>query len=223
MELIVGNIAFSTWSLRPWLVLKRCGADFTLTEIPLYGDGWKDRLAEVSPSGKVPLLKVDGETIWDSLAISVWAAERYPQAGLWPKDASARWLCRSVVCEMHSGFGALRTDCSMGPDAHGVIHTMVGPDRAEPPTSEAVATDVRRLVEIMVTMRGRFGANGPYLFGDWSMADAFLTPVACRFRHYQIDLAAHGETDGVAAAYVAALLRQPDFLDWTERAVTQAG
>lgn len=217
MELIVGNIAFSTWSLRPWLVLKQCGAQFTLTEIPLYGEGWKERLAEVSPSGKVPLLKVDGETIWDSLAISVWAAERYPQAKLWPTDPAARWLARSVVCEMHSGFGALRTECGMGPDASGLIHTMVGDDRADPPTSAAVASDVRRLVEIMTTMRARFAANGPYLFGEWSMADAFLTPVACRFRHYQIDLAAHGD-DGSAAAYVAELLRHPDFLEWTELA-----
>lgn len=223
MELIVGNIAFSTWSLRPWLVLKHCRAEFTLTEIPLYGDGWRERLAEVSPSGKVPLLKVDGETIWDSLAISVWAAERYPDAALWPEDAAARWLCRSVVCEMHSSFGALRTECGMGPDANGVIHTMVGEDRADPPTSEAVAAEVRRLVEIMVAMRTRFGAGGPYLFGEWSMADAFLTPVACRFRHYRIDLAAHGDRDGIAADYVAALLRHPDFLEWTERAVTQDG
>lgn len=219
MELIVGNIAFSTWSLRPWLVLKRCGAEFELTEIPLYGEGWKARLAEVSPSGKVPLLKVDGETIWDSLAISVWAAERYPQARLWPVEPAARWLARSVVCEMHAGFMALRTECGMGPDGAGVIHSMVGPDRAPAPTSEAVAADVRRLVEIMVDMRTRFGAGGPWLFGDWSVADAFLTPVACRFRHYQIDLAAHGDIDGVAAAYVAELLRQPDFLAWTERAL----
>jgi len=223
LELIVGNIAFSTWSLRPWLVLKRCGADLTLTEVPLYGEGWKERLAEVSPSGKVPLLKVDGETIWDSLAISVWAAERYPDAKLWPADPAARWLSRSVVCEMHSGFMALRTECGMGPDARGVIHTMVGEDRADPPTSDAVAADVRRLVEIMVTMRARFGDGGPWLFGEWSMADAFLTPVACRFRHYRIDLAAHGDADGLAADYVAALLRQPDFLEWTERAVTQPG
>ena len=223
MELIVGNIAFSTWSLRPWLVLKRCEAAFTMTEVQLYGDGWKERLARVSPSGKVPLLKVDGETIWDSLAISVWAAERYPDAKLWPADPAARWLCRSVVCEMHSGFGALRTECAMGQDASGVIHTMVGEDRADTPTSAAVAADVRRLVEIMVSMRTRFGADGPYLFGDWSMADAFLTPVATRFRHYRIDLAAHGDRDDIAADYVATLLRQPGFLEWTEQAVTQGG
>jgi glutathione S-transferase len=218
LELIIGNLDFSTWSLRPWLVLKRCGADFTVTEIPLYGEGWKDRLAAVSPSGKVPLLKVDGETIWDSLAIAVWCAERYPEARLWPADAPARWAARSVTCEMHSGFTALRADCGMGPDDAGVIHTMVGPDRAPPPASAAVAADVRRLVSLFGEMRARFGAGGPYLFGEWSIPDAFFTPVAARFRHYQIDLSAHGD-DGTAAAYCAALLAQPDFLDWSARAL----
>ncbi|QTN19113.1 glutathione S-transferase [Brevundimonas sp. AJA228-03] len=220
MELIVGNIAFSTWSLRPWLVLKRCGAEFTTTEIPLYGPDSARLLAEHSPTGKVPVLKVEGETIWDSLAISVWASERFPNAGLWPSDPHARWLARSVACEMHSSFMALRTECGMGPDASGVIHTMVGPDRAPTPASEAVATDVRRLVEIIRTMRTRFGAGGPYLFGAWSMPDAFLTPVAARFRHYQFDLAAYGD-DGIAATYVAELLQQPDFLEWSELAVTK--
>lgn len=218
MELIIGNQEFSTWSLRPWLVLKRCGADFRVTEIPLYGDGWKDRLAAVSPSGKVPLLKVEGETIWDSLAIAVWCAERYPDAALWPTDAAARWAARSVTCEIHAGFMALRSECGMGPDDRGVIHTMVGPDRAPPPASEAVAADVRRLVEIFRTMRARFGAAGPWLFGEWSIPDAFFTPVATRFRHYQIDLAAHGD-DGTAADYCAALLAQPDFLDWSAKAL----
>lgn len=218
MELIVGNMAFSTWSLRPWLVLKRCGAEFTTTEIPLYGPDAARLLAEHSPSGKVPVLKVEGETVWDSMAISVWAAERYPEAGLWPSDPHARWLARSVSCEMHSSFMALRTRCAMGPDAEGVIHTMVGPDRAPTPTDVEVGADVRRLVEIMRAMRARFGAAGPYLFGDWSIPDAFLTPVAARLRHYQFDLAAYGD-DGVAATYVAELLQQPDFQAWAEQAV----
>lgn len=219
MEMIVGNIAFSTWSLRPWLVLKRCGADFTLREVQLYGPGYQADLAKVSPSGKVPLLVVDGETIWDSMAISVWCSERYPNARLWPDDAHARWLARSVACEMHSSFMALRSACGMGPDDAGVIHTMVGPDRAPPPRGEAVAADVRRLVEIFRTMRARFGADGRYLFGHWSIPDAFFTPVAARFRHYQIDLAAHGDADGTAQAYCEALLAQRDFQDWSSMAL----
>ena len=214
MELIVGNIAFSTWSLRPWLVLKRCGAEFTVREVALYGPGYQDELAKVSPSGKVPLLKVDGETLWDSLAIAVWCAERFPQAGLWPVDEKARWLARSVTCEMHSSFMGLRSECGMGPDARGVIHTMVGADRAQPPTGEATLSDIRRLVGIFRDMRGRFGAGGPYLFGEWSIPDAFFTPVAARFRHYQIDLSAHGD-DGVAQAYCDVLLDQSEFHEWT--------
>ena len=221
MQLVVGNIAFSTWSLRPWLVLKRCGADFDLLEVQLYGDGYKEALKAVTPSGKVPVLNVEGETIWDSMAISVWAAERYPQAGLWPADAHARWLARSVACEMHSAFAALRTHCTMGPDEAGAIHTMVGPDRAPPPTDEGVAADVRRLVDVFCQMRGRFGAGGPYLFGEWSVPDAFFTPVATRIRHYQIDLSAHGD-DGTAADYVETLLAQPDFLEWSRMAGVDA-
>jgi glutathione S-transferase len=218
MELIVGNVAFSTWSLRPWLVLKRCGAEFTMREVPLYGPGYKDVVAAISPSGKVPALVVDGETIWDSMAISVWCAERYPHVKLWPSDAKARWLARSVACEMHSSFMGLRSECGMGPDDAGVVHTMVGPDRAPPPTGEATLADIRRLVQIFREMRARFGEGGPYLFGEWSIPDAFFTPVAARFRHYQVDLAAHGD-DGSAQAYCDALLAQPDFLEWSKEAL----
>jgi len=218
MELIIGPRLFSTWSLRPWLVLKRCTDDFAVRELDFNtAEGHAEMLA-VSPSGLVPVLRVDGETIWDSMAISVWCAERYPQARLWPADANARWLARSAACEMHGGFSALRTACSMNPS-----HPMVGPERSPPPEGEAVAADIRRLVSLWVEMRTRFGAGGPYLFGAWSVPDAFFTPVAARIRHFQIDLAAHGDADGVAGAYVEALLAQPDFLEWSEQALAGAG
>lgn len=216
MELIIGNKAFSTWSLRPWLVLKRCGAEFSETVVQLYGEGYQDAIRAISPSGKVPLLKVDGVDIWDSMAICVWAAETHPHVRLWPSDPHARWQARSVACEMHSAFMGLRTECSMGPD-----HSMVGPDRSPMPQSEALAADVRRLVEIFTGMRARYGAGGPYLFGEWSIPDAFFTPVAARFRHFQIDLAAHGDTDGVAQAYVETLLAQPDFLEWSKAGLAE--
>lgn len=214
MQLILGDKAYSTWSLRPWLVLKRCGADFEDIIVPLNQPDTAANLAVHSPTGKVPVLKVEGEVIWDSMAIAVWAAERYPDAGLWPADAKARWLARSVACEMHSGFMALRIQCAMGPG-----HTMVGPNRSEPPTDPAVTAEVRRVVEIFITMRARFGAEGDYLFGAWSVPDAFFTPIAARIRHYQIDLAAHGDSDGVARSYCEALLAQPDFLEWGRQAV----
>lgn len=213
MELIIGPRLYSTWSLRPWLVLKRCGADFTVREIDIYGPEGRAELDRVSPSGFVPLLRVDGETIWDSLAISVWCAERFPDGRLWPSDPHARWLARAATCEMHGGFTALRTHCGMGPD-----HTMVGPDRCPPPAGEGLERDLRRMVSLWQEMRARFGAGGPYLFGEWSIADAFFTPVATRFRHFQIDLAEYGD-DGTAAAYRDALLAQPDFLEWTAEAL----
>lgn len=218
MQLILGDKAYSTWSLRPWLVLKRCGADFEEVIVRLNRPDTAERIAEHSPTGKVPALKVDGETIWDSLAITTWAAERYPETRLWPADAHARWLARSVTCEMHSGFMALRTACSMGPE-----HTMVGDDRSDPPIDPAVAAELRRLVEIFRTMRSRFGADGPYLFGDWSIPDAFFTPIAARIRHYRLDLAAAGDGDGVAAAYVETLLAQPDFLEWSRAGRAEIG
>lgn len=213
MELIIGPRLYSTWSLRPWLVLKRCGAEFVVREVDIYSEAGQAELAVISPSRLVPLLKVDGETIWDSMAISVWCAENFPHVPLWPADPHARWLARSAACEMHGGFLALRNECGMGPD-----HTMVGPDRSPPPTGEAVARDIRRIVALWKEMRGRFGAGGPWLFGEWSVPDAFFTPVATRFRHFQIDLAAHGD-DGTAAAYRDALLAQPDFLEWSATAL----
>ena len=214
MELIIGPRRFSTWSLRPWLVLKRCDADFTVRELDFNTpEGHAEMLAS-SPSGLVPALRVQGETIWDTLAISEWCAERYPQANLWPTSGAARWLARSAVAEMHGGFSALRTVCTMNPH-----HPMVGTGRSAPPEGEAVAADVRRLVSLWREMRTRFGGDETYLFGAWSIADAFFTPVATRIRHYQIDLAAHGGTDGIAAAYVATLLTQPDFLEWEATAL----
>lgn len=219
MELIIGPRRFSTWSLRPWLVLKRCGADFTVRELDFNtAEGHAEMLA-ASPSGLVPVLKVEGETIWDSMAISVWGAERYPDVSLWPKDAHARWLARSAACEMHGGFSALRTVCSMN-----LNHLMVGPTRSPPPEGEAVAADLRRLVSLWREMRRRFGRSsdqggGDFLFGAWSVPDAFFTPAATRIRHYQIDLSSYGDEDGVASAYVETLLVQPDFLEWEAEAL----
>ncbi|WP_224761026.1 glutathione S-transferase family protein [Brevundimonas aurantiaca] len=114
---------------------------------------------------------------------------------------------------MHSGFSALRTFCGTGPD-----RPMVGEARSETPSDPALDRDLARLVDLFRQMRGRFGQAGPWLFGDWSIADAFFTPVAARIRHFQIDLGAHGD-DGAAATYVAALLAQPDFRQWETEAL----
>lgn len=212
MKLVIGDKAYSTWSLRPWLVLRRCGAAFEEVVIRLNRPDTAEQIARHSPGGKVPVLHVDGVTIWDSLAIVEWCAERYPEAGLWPEDAHARWVARSVTCELHAGFMALRSECSMGPD-----HPMVGPPGPALTPTPALSADLRRLVELWRDARTRFGAGGPYLFGRWSIADAFYTPIAARLRHYGLDLAAHGD-DGTAAEYARLLLEQPDFLRWESEA-----
>lgn len=139
MELIIGPRLYSTWSLRPWLVLKRTGAAFTTREVSYRTEAQKAELRRLSPSGFVPLLKVDGETLWDTLSISEWAAEHYPEAQLWPVDPTARALARSATAEMHSGFMALRDLCGMGPD-----HPMAGAARAETPSDPALDRDLDR-------------------------------------------------------------------------------
>lgn len=210
MELVIGDYRWSTWSLRPWLVLRHAGAEFTERLVRLNRDETHDEILEHSPSGLVPALKVEGEVIWDSMAIAVWAAEAYPEAKMWPAAAHARWLARSAACEMHSGFASLRKQCPMDLQ----LKTTLAP-------SEDTAKDLRRLVTVWREMRERFGQDGPYLFGAWSMPDAFFTPVATRVRSYSLDLAAHGDEGGVAQAYVDALLAHPDFLEWERRAMAE--
>jgi glutathione S-transferase len=212
MELIIGPRTYSTWSLRGWLVMKRTGADFTVSDVRYETPAQKAALREASPSGFVPILKVEGEVIWDTLAIAEWANERYPEARMWPADPIARALARSATAEMHSGFSALRDICGMGPN-----RPMVGDARSATPSDPALDRDLARLAALLGEMRRRFGAGGPWLFGAWSIADAFFTPVAARLRHFQIDLAAYGD-DGTVAAYAAALLAHPDFRQWETEA-----
>lgn len=191
---------YSSWSLRPWLALKWSGIAFKEAFVDLDQDGYgrsevKDILA-VSPSGKVPALHVDGLTIWDSLAICEWAAEQAP--ALWPADPRRRAEARSVACEMHSGFPAVRRDLSMN-----MRRRVPAQDWAAD-----VRRDIARILEIWTTFRGRYGAEGPFLFGVRSIADAFFTPVATRFRTYSVTL------PPVAKSYADALLADPAFLEW---------
>lgn len=213
MKLIIGPRQYSTWSLRPYLVLKRAGADFTTLDARYDTPEQKAALSKVSPSGLVPLLMIGEDKIWDSLAISEWAAETYPEAGLWPADAMARAYARAVTAEMHSGYHALRHYCGTSYE-----HPQVGPSVAPAPEHPDLSADIRRLVGIWTQMRQRFGSEGPWLFGRWSIADAFFTPVAARVRHFQLDLGAHGDDQSIAKAYVATLLSNPDYLEWEKAA-----
>ncbi|MBD3835926.1 glutathione S-transferase [Brevundimonas sp.] len=213
MELVIGPRAYSTWSLRGWLVMRATGADFSVVDARYDTPEQKTALAALSPSGFVPALRVNGDVIWDTLAIAEWAAERYPEASLWPSDPAARALARSVTAEMHSGFQALRSFCGTGPD-----HPMVGDARAETPSDPALDRDLARIVGLVRQMRGRFGQGSPWLFGARSIADTFYTPVAARVRHFQIDLDAHGD-DGTAQTYMQSLLAHPDFRQWEVEAL----
>ncbi len=202
MELIIGTKRWSTWSLRPWLALKKTGAAFTETEVELrQGDTTKSAIAPHSPSGLVPVLKDGDLTVWDSLAICEYLAERYPQAKLWPEDPAARALARSAAAEMHAGFASLRGECPMALDQPPRPHDI----------SEATQSDLRRIVAMWNEMLDRFG--GPFLAGEWSIADAFYTPVATRLRTYGLHTSDYGDT-GAAGAYMQRLLQDPDFLEW---------
>jgi glutathione S-transferase len=203
MEIVIGTKAWSTWSLRPWLALKKTGAPFTERLIQLrQGVGTEQAIEPHSPSGLVPALHDGDLVIWDSLAICEYLAERFPQARLWPQDPAARAVARSAAAEMHSGFSSLRGECPMDLAAE--------PKSAE--LSEATQKDIRRIVRLWSDLLARFG--GPYLAGaEWGIVDAFFTPVATRFRTYGVVLSSYGDT-GAAGAYAERLLERPEFLAW---------
>jgi glutathione S-transferase len=206
MEIVVGTKRWSTWSMRPWLALKRTGAPFTETLVPLREfETSEAEIARHSPSRLVPVLNDGDLTVWDSLAICEYLAERFPDAALWPADPTARAIGRSACAEMHSGFSALRQECPMEIAL-----------RTKADLSEATAANVRRIVTIWNELLARFG--GPFLLGDWTIADAYFTPVATRFRSYGVRLAAHGDT-GAASTYCDRVLATPEFLEWEKDAL----
>ena len=206
MELVIGTKRWSSWSLRPWLALKRTGAAFQEIEIPLReGEVTDAAIARHSPSRQVPVLKDGDLTIWDSLAICEYLAERFPEAALWPADPALRALGRSAAAEMHGGFQSLRGECPMALETRTSIEL-----------SEATRKNVRTIVERWNQLLARSG--GPFLLGEWSIADAFYTPVATRFRTYGIKLSDHGDA-GAAAAYAERLLETPEYRAWERAAL----
>jgi len=209
MKILIGDKLWSTWSMRPWLALKRAGAPFEEALIRLRTERTNDHArAAGSPNGLVPAL-IDGDvTVWDSLAICEHLAERFPAARLWPADRAARSMARSAAAEMHAGFHSLRGECPMDLSL-----------RVEAAVSEATHQDLRRLVELWSAMLARFG--GPYLAGEWSIADAFYTPVATRLRSYGLELSDYGD-QGPCGGYAARLLSTPEFLEWERAALADA-
>ena len=211
MELVIGTKKWSTWSLRAWLAAKRTGEPFTETLIELREFGRTSAAIEPhSPSKLVPVLKDGDLAIWDSLAICEYLNEKFPAAKLWPDDPTKRALGRAAAAEMHSGFASLRGECPMD---------LTLSEHAD--LTEATAADVRRIAALWSDLRARFGKDGPFLLGDWSIADAFFTPVATRFRSYQVRLSDYGDT-GAAGAYNTVLLETPEFKVWEEAALASA-
>ncbi len=211
MQLVIGDKNWSSWSMRPWLVLTRTGEVFDEVFIHLRQETTAGEIAQHSPSGKVPVL-VDGDlTIWDSLAICEYLADRFPKAGLWPADKRARGLARAACAEMHAGFPSLRGECPMDLKL-----------RTKAELTEATLNDVRRIVRLWSDLRGWFADDGPYLVGSWSIADAFFTPVATRFQTYGIALSDYGDA-GAAGRYMQALLETPEFKSWESAALKEPG
>ncbi len=206
MELVIGTKNWSTWSLRPWLALKRTGAPFTETLVQLREvETSTAEILKHSPSGLVPVLKDGDLTIWDSLAICEYLAERFPEAKLWPADPADRALARAAASEMHSGFASLRGECPMDLSLRTVAEL-----------SPATQANIRRIVELWSCLLERSG--GPFLLGDWGIVDAFFTPVATRFRSYGVHLSDYGDA-GEAGRYAERLLETPEFLEWERDAV----
>lgn len=203
MELVIGTKTWSSWSMRPWLVLKRAGLAFDERVISLRRTETEAEIrAAGSPNGRVPVLH-DGElTVWDSLAIAEYVADRCPEAPLWPTDRHTRALARAATAEMHAGFASLRGECPMDLAL-----------QREAELSELTHADIRRVVQLWSTLRERFAPNGDFLCGPWSIADAFFTPVATRFRSYGVHLSDYGD-HGPAASYCSTLLETPEFLQW---------
>ena len=210
-RLLIGNKAWSSWSLRPWLVLRRFGVPFEEINVRLRQPDSRAKILAHSPAGMVPALIKGDLVVWDSLAIIEFVQDQRPELAVWPRDAVARALARSVAAEMHSGFQALRETCAMDLFARTPLAEI--PDR--------VASNIRRIVTIWRDCRSRFGSNGPFLFSDFSAADAMYAPVASRFRTYVPDLAQYGD-DGTAQAYVEAIFAMPEMAEWSEGAKLEA-
>ena len=198
LQLVIGNRNYSSWSLRGWLAMRQTKLPFEEIFIPLNLPETKAQLEKHSPSQLVPVLKIDGAIVWDSLAIIETLNDLAPDAGLWPKDPLARAVARSVACEMHAGFFRLRRDMPMDLRARypGQRHT------------EGALKDARRIQSLWADCRARYAEDGPFLFGQWTAADMMYAPVVGRFRTYDVP------ADAQTIDYMDAVWAQPDMAEW---------
>lgn len=197
-RLIIGNKNYSSWSLRAWFLLREAGIDFDEHRIVLETDETGRQIAEFTSAGRVPVLLLDGMTVWDTMAIAETVAERWPDKKLWPDDAVARAHARSICAEMHSGFEVLRAQMPMNCRAMG-RHVQL-PDE--------LTDDIDRIIAIWTECHRRYGNDGPWLFGDFTIADAMYAPVVLRLRTYGINLPES------AGFYPHRLLESEAMQDW---------
>ncbi len=198
LQLVIGNRNYSSWSLRGWLAMRHSKLPFEEIFIALSLPETATELARHSPSRLVPVLKVDGTEVWDSIAIIETLHDLAPDAGIWPVDLRARAVARSISAEMHAGFFRLRRDMPMD------IRSSHSGDQH----TEGALKDTARIQALWADCRRRFGAGGPYLFGAWSAADIMYAPVVSRFRTYGVP------ADAETTAYMDAVRAQPDMAEW---------
>ncbi len=204
--LVIGNKNYSSWSLRPWLLLRHFGVGFDEVRLPLDTPEFQARARQYSPTARVPALRDGDLSLWDSLAICEYANERWLDGSGWPRDTAARALARAASAEMHSGFAALRTQLPM--------NSRRRPDGYR--WDEAAQRDIDRVQALWGELRGRIGGGGEFLCGDFGIVDAMFAPVAVRFDGYGVPVR------GTAAAYQRALLALPAMCEWREAAVAEA-
>jgi glutathione S-transferase len=207
--LLIGSKNWSSWSLRPWLAMKMAYIPFEEVLVTLRTPETKARILSHSPSGRVPSLKIEGDgaamVVWDSLAICETLAERHPEASLWPEDAGLRAEARSIAAEMHSGFVELRKVLSMD----------IATRHPTPALGDAVQADIARVISIWTSALGRHMAGG-FLFGGFTIADAFYAPVATRFETYGVHL------PPAAQAYTQRILALAPMREWQAAANAEA-
>ena len=205
LKLIIGNRAYSSWSMRGWLACRQSGEEFEEYVVPLFGEEWEKQREgdEFAPSlGKVPILW-DGEcVVWDSLAIVDFLADRVGRDLFWPKDDAARGMARSMAAEMHSSFANLRRELPMN------VRRIIDGG----PLSEPVIEDIKRVLQLGAHARARYGGTGDFLFGDWCAADIMFAPVVTRFVTYRVAV------PPFAATYMENVLHQAHVVEWIELA-----
>jgi glutathione S-transferase len=211
LQLVIGNKNYSSWSMRPWVLMTQLGIPFE--ELKLRFDfkansAFRQAVARLSPAGRVPILVDDGFSIWDTLAIAEALHDRFPEAGVWPKGLNERARARSLCAEMHSGFGALRSHCPMNIEAS--LPEVGQKVWAE---QEAVRGDVARIEQMWTDALQASG--GPMLFGAFSAADAYFAPVAMRIRSYQLPVSPE------VLDYITRLCAMPGVRRWIDDALAE--